>query len=90
MVAYHFLWSLGHATDDYLFSDCQFFSLGNNFCPMFSKFPSSSIHIQFQYLAVAENLYKQSHLQTITDEAEPGSNGQWLDLTRPPGLGVSF
>lgn len=27
-------------------------------------------------------LNKQSHLQTITDEAEPGSNGQWLDLTR--------
>lgn len=31
-------------------------------------------------------LYKQSHLQTITDKAEPGSNGQWLHLTRPPGL----
>lgn len=27
-------------------------------------------------------LNKQSHLQTITDKAEPGSNGQWLDLSR--------
>lgn len=53
LFAHHFIWSLGHATDDYLFSDCQFFPLGDRFCPRFSKFPSSPTHIQLQYLALA-------------------------------------
>lgn len=54
MFAYPFVWSLGHATDDYLFSDCQPFPLGNSFCPRLSKFPSSSI--QFQCLWIVQTI----------------------------------
>lgn len=48
MFIYHCIWSLGHATDDYLFPDCH-----ANPSPRFSKFPSSSILIQLLYLDLA-------------------------------------
>lgn len=52
MFVYHCIWSLGHATD-YLFPDCQSFTLANSFSSRFSKFPTSSIHVLLLYLDLA-------------------------------------
>lgn len=72
MFLYHCIQSLGHATDYYLFPDCQSFPLGNNFSPSFSKFPSTSVHIQLLYLDLAA---RQFSLQTIIYVTQATVNG---------------